>query len=61
MLKDSRSQDLSTKRSLQKMIESTGLPKRLKENNQLDTMRTLRSRWKVLTPVRDMYALDRTA
>jgi len=61
MLKDFRSQDLSIKRSSQKIIGSTGLPRRLKENNQLDTMGTLRSKWGVLTPVRDMCALGRTA
>jgi len=61
MLKDFRSQDLSIKRSPQKIIGSTGLPRRLKENNQLDTMGTLRSKWEVLTPVRDMCALGRTA
>ena len=33
----------------------------LKENNQQDTKETLGSSWGVLTPVKDMYMLDRTA
>ena len=33
----------------------------LKENNQQDTKETLGLSWGVLTPVKDMYMLDRTA
>ena len=43
------------------MIQATSLPKRLKKNNQQDTKETLGSSWGVLTPMKDMYALDRTA
>ena len=35
--------------------------KRLKKNNQQDTEETLGLSWGVLTPVKDMYMLDRTA
>jgi len=43
------------------MIQATSLPKRLKENNQQGTKETLGLSWGVLTPVKDMCALDRTA
>ena len=43
-LKNPRLQDLSKKRLPQEMIESAGLSKRLKENDQQDTMGSLGSR-----------------
>ena len=44
----------------QKMIETAGLPRRLKKNSQQDITETLGSRWEVLTPVRGVCAQDRT-
>jgi len=60
VLKDLRLQDLSARKYLWEMMQTVGLPKRLKENNQRGTEKTLGSRWGVLTSVRDVCALGRT-
>jgi len=59
-LRDSRLWDLSVRRSLQKMIGTASLPRRLKENSQQSTAETSGLRWEVLTPVRGVCALSKT-
>ena len=60
MLKNSRLQNLSTRKYSQKTIQTASLLKRLKKNNQQSTVEILGSRQGVLTSVRDVCMLGRT-
>jgi len=46
---------------LQRMMQTAGLPKKLKENNQQDIEETWELSWEELIPVKDVCILGRTA
>jgi len=60
-LRDYRLQNLSAGSHLQRTIWTTGLSKRLKENNQQDIEETWRLSWEELIPVKDVCMPCRTA
>ena len=53
-LRDSRSQNLSTKRLLPKMRRDNSPPRKLKESNQRSTIGVLLLKWEILISVRDI-------
>jgi len=60
VLRDFKLQDLNIRKSLWKIIETAGLPRRLKINSQQGTAETTGSRWGVIISVKGVCALGRT-
>ena len=54
-----RSWELNTGKISQGIRRSDGFSKKLKENNQKGIIEILKSRWRVLIPVRGVYVLGR--
>jgi len=61
VLRNYRLQDLSAGSYLQRTMWTTGLPKRLKENNQQGIEEMWRLSWRELIPVKDVCMPGRTA